>query len=170
MICSTLLNTEGAGLEYTLSLPLRGRTIINAKALIASLTYVPVPIALLLIGLSKQVSSPYTLLIPFVEAISVVAACTFQISFFVKPRKVRDASGRKVTLVQTEGFSIMAGSDVKRLMKSFAISSLILLIPIVAYSLAFVFSLNHEFSVIVMFGICAGELATILALVRRAVS
>jgi hypothetical protein len=170
MICSTLLNTEGAGLEYTLSLPLRGRTIINAKALIASLTYTPVPIALLLIGLSKQVSSPYTFLIPFVEAISVVAACTFQIAFFVKPRKVRDASGRKVTLVQTEGFSIMAGSDVKRLMESFAISSFILLIPIIAYSLTFVFSLNHEFSVIVMIGICAGELATILALVRRAVS
>jgi hypothetical protein len=169
MICSTLLNTEGAGLEYTLSLPLRGRTIINAKALIASLTYTPVPTALLLIGLSKQVSSPFTLLIPFVEAISVVSACVFQIAFFVRPRKVKDDSGRQVKLVQAEGFSIMAGSDVRRLMESFAISSLILVIPIVAYSLTFLFSLDHLLSILVMACISAGELGTILALVRRAV-
>ena len=31
MICSTLLNTEGAGLEYVMSLPLGARTIIEAK-------------------------------------------------------------------------------------------------------------------------------------------
>ncbi len=170
MICSTLLNTEGAGLEYTLSLPLRGRTIINAKALIASLTYTPVPIALLLIGLSKQVTSPFTLVIPFVEAISVVSACIFQIAFFVKPRKVRDASGRKVTLVQSEGFSIMAGSDVKRLMESFAISSSIVLTPIIVYSIAFLFSLNHELAIVVMTCACVAEFMIISTLVRRAVS
>lgn len=167
MICSTLLNTEGAGLEYTLSLPLKGRTIINAKSLIASLTYTPVPMALLIIGLSKQVSSSFTLLIPFVEAASVVAACTFQIAFFVKPRKVKDESG--VQIVQAEGFSIMAASDVKRLMQAFAISSFILLLPIIAYSVAFLVSLNHALSIGVMIAICAGELGTIVSLVRRTV-
>ncbi len=168
MICSTLLNTEGAGLEYTLSLPLRGRTIINAKAFIASLMYTPVPIALLMIGMYKQVSSPFTLLIPFVEAASVVAACVFQIAFFVKPRRVKNDQGSS-EVIQAEGFSIMAGSDVKRLMESFAISSLVLLLPVIAYSVAFSLSLNHELSIVVMTCFCVGELATVLALVRRAV-
>lgn len=167
MICSTLLNTEGAGLEYTLSLPLRGRTIVNAKALIASLTFTPVPIALALIGISKHVSSNYILLIPFVEAASVVAACTFQIGFFVKPRRIKDESG--VEIIQAEGFSIMAGSDVKRLMKSFAISSLILVLPVLAYAITFLASLNHGLAIIVMASVGLGELITVITMVRRAI-
>lgn len=169
MICSTLLNTEGAGMEYTLSLPMRGRTIINAKALIASLTYTPVPIALLFIGLSKHITSSLTLLIPFVEFVSVVAAAVFQIAYFVKPRPVNDGSRSKVKMVQVEGFSIMAGSDVKRLLQSFAISSFILLLPVICYSVSYLITLNHELSIIVMTVVCCGELATILTLVRRAV-
>jgi predicted permease len=170
MICSTLLNTEGAGLEYTLSLPLRGRTIVNAKALIACVTYSPVPIALLLIGLYKQVSSPFTLMIPFVEAMSIVAACVFQIAFFVKPRKIKDESGSSAKrIVQVEGFSIMAGSDVKRLMESFAVCSFILLVPLIAYALIFYLSLSHELSIIVMASICAIELGSVLILVGRAI-
>jgi predicted permease len=167
MICSTLLNTEGAGLEYTLSLPLRGRTIVNAKALIASLTFTPVPIALLLIGISKQATSPIILMIPFVEAASVVAACTFQIAFFVKPRRIKEDNG--VEIFQAEGFSIMAGADVKRLMQSFAISSFILLLPVIAYVITYLSSFDHLLAISVMGCICAGELVTIIALVRRAI-
>jgi len=166
MICSTLLNTEGSGLDYTLSLPLRGRTIINAKTIIASLTYVPVPITLLAIGLSKHVSSEFTLFIPFVEALSVIAACIFEIAFFVKPRRKDGIAGSGIS---QEGFSIMAGSDIKRLMESFAISSLILLAPIFVYSIAFLFSLNHEVSILAMTCISASELGIIWALVRRSV-
>ena len=66
-----------------MSLPLGARTIIDAKALIASLTFVPVPLALLAIGLSKHVVSNYILLIPFVELISIGAACAGEIAFFV---------------------------------------------------------------------------------------
>lgn len=168
MICSTLLNTEGAGMEYTLSLPLSGRTIVTAKALIASLTYTPVPIALFLIGLSKHVSSPFILSIPLVEAAAVVAACTFQISFFVKPRVVRDEFGEK-KVIQAEGFSIMAGSDVKRLMESFAISSLILLTPVMGYSIAYLTSFSHALSILVMIAICLCELGTIMVSSRRSI-
>ncbi len=166
MICSTLLNTEGSGLEYTLSLPLRGRTIINAKTIIASLTYAPVPITLLAIGLSKHISSEYTLLIPFVEALSVIAACIFEIAFFVKPRRRDGAAGDGIS---QEGFSIMAGSDIKRLMESFAISTTILLTPVIGYAITFLLSLDHELSILVMTCISAGELGIIAALVRRSV-
>jgi hypothetical protein len=165
MICSTLLNTEGSGLEYTLSLPLRGSTIINAKTIIASLTYAPVPITLLAIGLSKDISSEYTLLIPFVESVSVIAACIFEIAFFVKPRRKDGAGGG----VSQEGFSIMAGSDIKRLMESFAISMTILLAPILGYAISFLASFDHELSILVMTCISAGELGVIAALVRRSV-
>jgi predicted permease len=166
MICSTLLNTEGSGLEYTLSLPLRGRTIINAKTIIASLTFTPVPITLLAIGLTKHISSEFTLLIPFVEALSVIAACIFQIAFFVKPRR-RD--GVVESGISSEGFSIMAGSDVKRLMKSFVISSMILLFPIMVYSITFLLSLNHGVSIVAMLFISVSELGLITVLVRRSI-
>ena len=135
MICSTLLNTEGAGLEYAMSLPLGGRTIVNAKALIATLTFVPVPLALLAIGLSKHVSSNYILLIPFAELIAIGAACAGEIAFFVRPR-----GGRK-SLRQSQGFSMMAGSDVVRLIESLALAFLILAIPMAGYAITFLLTL-----------------------------
>ena len=161
MICSTLLNTEGAGLEYAMSLPLGARTIIDAKALIATVTFVPVPLALLAIGLSKHVASNYILLIPFVELIAIGAACTGEIAFFVKPR------GSKNALRQSGGFSMMAGSDIRRLIESLAIAFIILLIPIGIYSVTFIQSSSHILSLCLMLLIASAELLIVLGITSK---
>jgi hypothetical protein len=172
MFCSTLLNTEGAALEYTLSLPIRGRVIIDAKALMASLAYMPAPFALLAIGLSKHVTSGSNLLIPFVEILAVVAACIAEIGFFVKPRRGVGAEGAQnsgAPTGQTEGFSIMAGSDVKRLMQALAISWIILLVPVAAYTVSFILTANHLLAIGTMAALAIMELGVVLTIVRRVV-
>jgi len=135
MFCSTLLNTEGAGLEYTLSLPISPRIIVKAKSVLSSLAYLPAPLALLVIGLSKDLTSPYNLIIPFAEIPAVVAACTSEITYFIKPYGATRNLGAK-----SQGFSIMAGADIRRLMKALAISCVILFVPILSYSISYLTS------------------------------
>jgi predicted permease len=164
MICSTLLNTEGAGFEYTMSLPLGSRTIINAKAMIAALTFVPVPISLLAIALSKHVVSNYVLLIPFAEQVAVFAACLAEIAFFLRP-----LSG-KSSLRQSRSFSVMAGSDIKRLMKSLAIAFVVLALPILVYSGTFLGTFDHALSSYSMIAASFIELLVTFVLIRRTLS
>jgi predicted permease len=161
MICSTLLNTEGTGLEYSMSLPLSSKTIINAKAMIAALTFVPVPIALLAIALSKPVVSDYILIIPFVELVAVCAACVGEIGFFLRP------SGNKGANRQARGFSMMAGADIKRLIQSLGIAFAIILSPIVTYSITFVLTLDHPISIGAMTVIAITELLVALVATGR---
>lgn len=163
MICSTLLNTEGAGLEYTMSLPLISRTIVDAKAMIALMTFIPVPLSLLTIGLSKQLSSEYILLIPFVELLAVCAATMGEITFFLKPDS--NSSAQR----QSHGFSVMAGSDIGRLIESLIIAFTILLIPLVGYSAAFILTANHANAIDSMLAIALAELLVVVGAVRKGI-
>lgn len=161
MICSTFLNTEGVGLEHSMSLPLKMKTTINAKGLIAALTFVPVPIALLAIALSKQVVSNYVLAIPFVELIAVFAACTGEIAFFLRPES------RENSLRKSRGFSMMSGSDIARLSKSIAVAFTILLIPIIAYAVAYLGTFSHALSILSMLSCAVVELCLMLGSLVR---
>jgi len=161
MICSTLLNTEGAGLEYAMSLPLGARTIIDAKAFLAATTFIPVPLALLAIGLSKHVASNYILLIPFVELIAVCAACIGEIAFFVRPQ------GGKNALRQIRGFSMLAGSDITRLIQSLAIAFTLLFIPAGIYSLTYLQYFSYMASIYAMLLSAIVELLIVLVIMRR---
>lgn len=161
MICSTLLNTEGTGLECAMSLPLGARTIIDAKALVATSTFVPVPLALLAIGLSKHVASNYILLIPLAELIAIGAACMGEIAFFVRP------TGGKNALQQSRGFSMMAGSDIRRLIESLILAFVIILIPIGIYSVTFIESFNHSLSLYLMLLTASSELLIVFGITRR---
>ena len=163
MICSTLLNTEGAGLEYTMSLPLGSRTIVDAKAMIALLTFIPVPLSLLTIGLSKQLSSEYILLIPFVELLAVCAATVAEIAFFLKPDGDINAAR------QSHGFSVMAGSDIRRVIESLIIAFTILLIPIVGYSVDFILTKNHVNAIDSMLAIALAEFLVVVGAVRKGI-
>jgi len=163
MFCSTLLNTEGTGLEYTLSLPIRPRIMINAKSLLSSLAYLPAPLTLLIIGVSRHVTSDYNFLIPFVETIALVAACVFEIGFFVKPQSTR----RTRSVTRAQGFSIMAGSDVRRLMEALVVSCVILFVPIMGYSISYVLIKSHPLSIMSMAVPAIAELVIVIWAVRR---
>jgi predicted permease len=146
MICSTLLNTEGAGLDYTLSLPVRSKTVIYSKALVASLTFIPVPLTLLAIGLSKPLTSGYSIFIPFVEFLAVAAACLAEIKFFIGGT---DSRGKRLKN-STKGMSPMAGSDITRLVASLIISFVILIIPVAAFAITYLESGSHELGLFAM--------------------
>jgi hypothetical protein len=193
MFCSTLLNTEGAALEYTLTLPIRSRTILDAKVLMASAAYVPVPLVLLAVALSKHLTSNLVLLIPFIEVPAVVAACTAEIAFFLRPgvskpiahvgrgedaaivvaekEKMSPVAGGEASsrerLDSPRGFSIMAGSDIKRLMQALAVAWSILLVPVAGYALSFSLTLSHPISIEAMASLALCELLAVFMVSKR---
>jgi hypothetical protein len=154
MICTTLLNTEGTGLEYSFSLPIKVRQIIDAKTLVATLMFMPVPIALVVLGLSKELTSYYLLLIPAIEVIAVYASCMSEITVFFGSGKSR-------------GFSAVAGAGIGRLVLSLAAALVVFIIPLGAYAIEFELTLNHIFSIIAMMLFSLVELLSVLAINRR---
>lgn len=154
MICSTLLSTEAIGMEYTLSLPLRTRQIVDGKAILSTLTYAPVPVALLFIALTRQLTYPLLPMIPLLELPSMYAACVAQVSFYMG-----SLSSKDVALGKSKGFSPMAGGDLKRLAESLALSFAFVIVPLLSYALAFVLTMQQ------LSGIVAMAIVSILELV-----
>jgi predicted permease len=154
MICTTLLNTEGAALEYSFSLPIRVRQIISAKTLVATLMFVPVPFALIVLGLAKELTSLYLLLIPVIEIIAVYAACMTEITMFF-------GSGR------SRGFSAVSGAGVTRLVLSLAAALVVFMIPLGAYATQFVLSSSHVLAIISMITVAWIELLIVIGVNRR---
>ncbi len=162
MICSTLLSTEDVGLEYTLSLPIKTEKLVNSKALLATLTFAPVPLALLAIGFSRELASAYLLLIPFVELPAMYAACVAEVSFYMG-----NLGGLGATPGQSKGFSPMAGGDLKRLVKSLALSVTLLIIPIAGYAIAFFETSSHLLAIGVMLVLSISELLFVTQITGR---
>ncbi len=154
MICTTLLNTEGAALEYSFSLPIRVRQIISGKTLVATLMFVPVPLALIVLGLTKELTSLYLLLIPVIEVIAVYAACMTEITMFF-------GSGR------SRGFSAVSGAGVTRLVLSLAAALVVFMIPLGAYAIQFVLSSSHELGIVSMITVAWIELLIVFGVNRR---
>jgi hypothetical protein len=157
MICSTLLSTEDAGLEYTMSLPVKISQLVNAKAIIAVLSFSPVPLALLAIGLSRPISSDYLLLIPFIELVAMYAACLAEVSFYMG-----NLASPGAALGQSKGFSPMAGADLRKLVKSLALAFAMLMLPIAGYSLGFIETSNHLVAIMLMLFVSIFELVMVL--------
>jgi len=74
LIPLALLNSEGKGIEYAKTLPITSQRMVSAKALITTLTFFPVPVALFCLALFKPPNSWFTVLIPFFMVISIVSA------------------------------------------------------------------------------------------------
>ncbi|MDH2900447.1 MAG: hypothetical protein PXY39_05700 [archaeon] len=154
MICTTLLNTEGTGLEYSFSLPVKVRQIIDAKTLVATLMFAPVPVALIILGLSKQLTSYYLLLIPVIEMIAVYASCMSEITLFFGSGKSR-------------GFSAVAGAGIGRLVLSLATALVVFVIPLGAYAIEFVLTSSHVLSIMMMLMISCAEFSFVLGINRK---
>jgi predicted permease len=144
-----LLTAEGRGLEYTKTLPISTRRIIVSKTLVSTASYVLVPIALLLLSLVKPLTSPYTILVPFLMALSVASASIFEIKLFL-----RDTATGKINAIVNDIGKLIVGV-------------LTILIPELAYAVAFLFSLSHSLSVFVMGTVTLMELALAAYLLNR---
>jgi predicted permease len=160
LISTTLLSTDTSDREYTLSLPVSMREVIDAKTLIATLAFLPVPLSLLVIGLSKQLSSGYSILIPFIEVLSMYAACSAEVTVLGGVQV--SSRGRKYM-----GFGVMAGSDVARLVKSLAISFSIVLAPMFAYAVEFVKTTSYPASIFAMVLVSLGEVIVVRGIIHR---
>jgi predicted permease len=136
-----LLTAEGRGLEYTKTLPISTRRIMTSKTIVSTASYALVPIALLVLASFKPLTSPYTILIPFITIISVASASIFEIKLFL-----RDTSTGKIDAVVNDIGKIFAGL-------------LIVLIPEIAYATTFLLSFSHSLSILIMGIVASLELA-----------
>jgi predicted permease len=144
-----LLTAEGRGLEYTKTLPINTRGITVSKALLSTATYVPVPLALVGLSSVKPLTSLPTILIPFFIIMAVASASIFEIKLFLRTA----AEGRIAAVV----------NDLEKLV----VGTLTILVPVVAYAAAFLKSLDHSFSLLVMAGTALAELAAAAYMLRR---
>ncbi len=144
-----LLSAEGRGLEYTKTLPISSRKIIVSKALVSTATYVPVPIALIGLSLIKPLTSLSSILIPLFIIVAVASAGIFEVKLFLRFA----AKGKIVAVV----------NDLEKL----AVGGLTVLAAVVGYTTAFLKSLDHYLSLLVMGGTVLAELAMAIYILRR---
>ena len=170
---SALLNTEASSIDLTATLPLRTITIVNAKALIVALMYIPVPIAMLILENHKTVTSPLLVLVPFIEILAVASAGAAQIGLFiVGHRKVVIEIGQKrstkmVAVFQPSGFSLMGSRDIVRLVKSLALGIVLLVIPIGMYGTSYFLTHSHITAVVAMAVAAIIELGAVELVIRK---
>ncbi len=144
-----LLNSEGAGLEYTKTLPLGLNQIIFSKTLISTLTYLPVPIVLFVMAMLKPLTSPLTLLIPVFILLAVASASVFEIQLFLS--------------TVTKGKISALIHDLKKLV----IGITTLLIPLAAYSITYLMSFSHVLAVLILGLVSTLELGVAIYLLQQ---
>ncbi len=191
MACIALVNAEGSGLDFTISLPITSRTIIVAKALVATIIYIAVPLVLVVVATIRGqllLLGRVSLLAPFVELISVASTCLVVIMFFIIQASPQDEfysdfqpssneliqGGRAMNKGkkrrrrnQIIGFSIMAGSNILRMIEAIATGVTLLAMPLVVYSTSLSLNQNYLSSLIWMLGVAIGELGVALLILYR---
>jgi len=161
---SMLLNTERTGLDYTMSLPLGPSVIINAKSLISTLIYLPVPVVVLLIELIKGGTVGISALFPFVEILAISAATTAEVAVFITARSGSTGVMKGSKSLAPAGFNIMSGENLGRTFKAIAIALFIVAAPV-----AFFFGLaayGEITSILAMTLVAMAELIIVQVIVR----
>jgi predicted permease len=172
-LSSVLLTTESTGLDYTLSLPLGSRTIINSKSIIATIAFTPVPLTILVIAYMQSGLLTIPILIPFLEILAVSAATTAEISFFITSYKRRSESEgtpkkfRSEGTFQPKGFSLLSASDLLRLAKAVGVAIVLLAAPLIIYGIIFELTFLQSFSILGMFSLGLGEMIFVQLFIKR---
>ena len=164
---TVLLNTEGSGLDYTLSLPLSARVMVLAKSMIATVAYLPVPVAIWVLLAVSGSLSPWLYLIPLVEIAAIFAATSALLSFFIQRYKragVRQTSSG----IETRGMNLMSAGDLPRLGAAFGVAFALVGLPIAAYGAGYLFFLDHFRALGAMALVALAELAFIQLYLRKA--
>jgi hypothetical protein len=144
-----LLNAEGGGLSYTQGLPVKVSTIVSAKAVISTLAFVPVPLVMMTLALFKHVTSSFVLLLPIEVVASAAAGSLVEVWLFLG--------------VSAETRTSAVLHDMVRLLAGVSL----MLLPLLAYTGAYIVSFDHAVSVLAGAVIAASELAGVVLLVRR---
>ena len=161
-----LLNTEGTGLDYTFSLPLNAREMIMAKSGLATLAYLPVPVAIgALLALEKP-SLLFLVVVPVVETLAISAATSAELAFFIGSYKRRE--GRQTSRgIQTRGLSLMSGGDLVRLAVAFVVAGALVMAPFAAYGITYLLTQSRFMSLGLTTGAALVEFAGMQLYLRR---
>ena len=144
-----LLNSEGKGLEYTKTLPLNLNRIVTSKTLVSTLTFVPVPLVLLVLAFLKPMTSPLLIIIPFFSILSIASASIFEIQLFLS--------------IVTKGKISALIHDLKKLV----IGITTLVVPLLFYAVAYAVSFSHIIGVLSMAVVSFSELALAFYTLKR---
>ncbi len=145
----TLLHAEGTGLEYTKTLPMNANKIMISKTIISTATFVPVPLALLIMALQKSMSSVYTIFIPFLTILAIASASIFEIKLFL--RSV--TNGKIAALIH----------DIKKLITGV----MTIIFPMIAYAIGFQVSSSHILAILNMTVVVFVELTMAIYLTNQ---
>jgi hypothetical protein len=163
---SILLNTEGTGLDYTMSLPLNARVMVLAKSTISTVAYLPVPAA---VGMLLIVERPAVLwlgVIPLIELAAVSAATSAELSFFIQSYK--RSGGRHTSRgIETRGLNLMSAGDLVRLAGALVVAGLMAIGPLMAYAVAYFVSLSHTLAIGFLGVVAIAEFIGVQFLLRR---
>jgi predicted permease len=136
-----LLNAEGRGLEYTKTLPVNAKRIMTSKTLIATATYIPVPLTMLAMSFTKQMTSPLAILIPFLTILAIASASIFEIKLFLG-----SAANGKIAAVARDAGKLVVGV-------------ITALIPQIVYAGLYLISFDHVTAILGAGGAAIIELA-----------
>ena len=144
-----LLNAEGPGLEYTKTLPVNAKRIMTSKTLISTATYIPVPLTMLAMSSTKQMTSPLAILIPFLTILAIASASLFEIKLFLGSA----ANGKIAAVARDAG--------------KFAVGVMTALIPQIVYAALYLISFDHVTAILGVSGAAITELAIALYLLKH---
>jgi predicted permease len=144
-----LLSAEGRGLEYTKTLPISSRRIIVSKALVSTLTYVPVPFALVILSLIKPLTASSAILIPFLITIAVASASIFEIRLFLGAA----AKGKIAAIV----------NDIQKLI----VGVVTVTVPQIIYAVVYLWSHDYGLALLAMGAITLAEIGVAMQILRR---
>ena len=144
-----LVSTEGTGFDFAKTMPLRMRTIVFSKALIATAVFLPAAAVVYVESLLKPLASPFSVVIPLASILAVAAASTLEVRLFLgfAPR------GRAMFALQ-EFARMAAGAG-------------IVLLPATIYAISYIFTFNHILATGAMVAVASAELLAVAEFVRR---
>ena len=144
-----LVSSEGTGFDFAKTMPLRMKTIVFSKALIATAVFLPAVAVVYVESLLKPLASPFSILIPLASILAVAAASLLEVRLFLGFAP----SGRLKFALQ-EFARMAAGAGV-------------VLLPATIYAASYIFTFNHALSAGAMVAVASAELLAVAGYVRR---
>ena len=144
-----LISSEGTGFDFAKTMPLRMRTIVFSKALIATAVFLPAAAVAYAESLMKPFATPFSILIPVASILAVAAASLLEVRLFLGFAP----SGRAMFALQEFG-RMAAGAGV-------------VLLPAVIYVVAYIPTFNHALAVGAMVVVASTELLSVVGFVRQ---
>jgi hypothetical protein len=144
-----LVSSEGTGFDFAKTMPLRMKTIIFSKALIATAVFLSAVAVVYVESLLRPLTSPFSILIPLASILAVAAASLLEVRLFLG-----FAPSGRATFALQEFARMAAGAGV-------------VLLPAVTYVVTYIFTFNHALAAGAMVAVASAELLAIAEFVSQ---